>query len=110
MTRQGGGLRCHAFHQIAIADQAIGKVIDNLMSGPVITGGEKGFRHRHPHSIPKPLAERPGGHFDTGGEAAFRMSRGHAVPLAKLLDLVERKIITGEVQQTIQQHRTMPCR
>ncbi len=110
MASQGSGLRNHTFHQIAIARQDIRSVINDLVPGSVIPGCEKGFRHRHPHSIPKPLAEWPGSHFNSGCEAAFWMSWGLAAPLAELLDVVEGEVISRKVQQTIQQHRPMAGR
>src|SRR5688572_32618771 len=38
------------------------------------------------------------------------MTGSAAVPLAKLFDLIERDIVTGEVQHAVKQHRSMPGR
>ena len=38
------------------------------------------------------------------------MAWRHAAPFAKVLDLFKRQSITGEVKQTVQQHRTVPGR
>jgi hypothetical protein len=48
-------------------------------------------------------AERPRGRLDAWRNATLGMARGHAAPFAKLFDLFERKIITGKVEQTVQQ-------
>src|SRR6185437_5190045 len=37
MAGKGRGLRGYAFHQIAIADDPIGEMIDDLRAGPVVT-------------------------------------------------------------------------
>ena len=53
----------------------------------------------------EPLAEGTGGHLDAARGAIFGMTGSPRAELAKPLDLVQRHIlITGEVEQSVQQH------
>src|SRR5512140_1973135 len=81
-----------------------------LETRPVIAGGQKSLGDGHPNPVAKSLSQRSGGYFDSRGDPALRMTRGFTAPLTKLLDLVKRKIVTGEMQQTVKKHRTMPGR
>ena len=108
MAGKGRGLRGYALHQIAIADDPIGEMIDDLGAGPVVTRRQVRFGHRETHAVAEALTERSGGRLDARRNATLGMSRRHAAPFAKLLDLFERKIVAGEVKQAVQQHRTVP--
>ncbi len=66
--------------------------------------------HRHAHAVAKPLAQRASGDFDAGGQDIFRMARGLRTPLAKVLDVVERQIISAEIEQRIEQHAAVARR
>ena len=78
--------------------------------GPVVSRGEPGFRHRHAHAVAETLAERTSSDFHARRVAAFRVTGRLAAPLAEPLQLVERQIVTGQMQQAVQQHRTVPRR
>src|SRR3546814_12167897 len=56
------------------------------------------------------LPERPGGDFHARGVAALGMSRRLAAPLPELLDVVERQVVAGDVQQAVQQRRAVAGR
>jgi hypothetical protein len=58
-------------------------------------------------TIPDALAERPGGDFHTRQTIPFRMTWGSALPLPKLLQVVHRDVISGQVQQAVEQHASM---
>src|SRR5581483_4364753 len=68
-------------------------------------GGE-----RHADAVGEALPERTGGGLDAGGEMRLRMSRRARAPLAKLLQLVERQVVAGEVQERVEQHRAVARR
>ena len=55
MTGERRGLRRDAFHQIAVADDAICPVTDQLKTGTIVARGEVRFGHCHTHAITKPL-------------------------------------------------------
>ena len=72
--------------------------------------GQVRFGHRQTHAVTEALTERSRGRLDAWRRATLRMAGRDAAPFAKLFDLFERKIITGEVQQAVQQHRSVPRR
>ena len=67
------------------------------------------LRHRHAHRHPEPLTQRAGGDLDSRRQANFRMPRRLAVPLTKALDLAERQIVAGEMEQRVEQHGAVSC-
>ncbi len=107
MPRERSRLRSHAFHQVAIADDRISRVVDHLESGTVVARRELRFGNRHADRIGESLPERAGRDLHTWRVAALGMSRRFAAKLAELLDVVERNVVTGQMQQTVKQHRTV---
>ena len=101
MAGEGCGLRRDALHQVTVADDPVGEMIDDLGAGAIVTCGQVRFGHRQTHSVAEALTERPRGRLDAWSNAALGVARRHATPFAKLFDLIERKIITGEVKQTV---------
>src|SRR5688500_3660894 len=104
MARHAGGFRGNALHQVAVADDAVSKMVDDLEARTVISRRQICFGDRHAHAITEPLSERSRGDFYSWSQFAFRMSRREAAPLAKLLDLIERQIVTGKMKHAIEQH------
>ena len=80
------------------------------MSRLVELRGKMRRSNRHAHTLTKSLPERTGGHFDAGGQSIFRVSRRLAVELPEVLDVFKREIVARQMQQGIQQHRTMSAR
>jgi hypothetical protein len=70
-----------------------------VVAGAVELGGQHLFGQRHADGVGDALAERAGGGLDAGGVAVFRVARGLAVQLAEVLQVVDRQIVAGEVQQ-----------
>ena len=101
MTRERRGLSRNPFHQITVANQGVGVMINNLMVWSVIAGSEIIFGDRHADAVCESLAERTCRHFHTGRQSTFGVTRSEAAPLTKLFDLFERQVITSEVKQTI---------
>ena len=96
-----------AFHQAAVAQEHIGVVIDDFMPGAVELGGEDLLGQRHAHGVGDALAERAGGGLDAGGVAVFGVAGGLAVELAEALQLGDRQVVAGQVQQRVDQHRAV---
>ena len=98
------------FHQVAIAANAE----DAMIEQPRIVALEACFemprRHRHPNPVAEALAERAGGGLDAVGHAVLGMSGRFASELAKLLDVVERKVVAGEIEQAVEEHRAVAGR
>ena len=108
MTGQGSGLVRNSFHQIPVTDDGIGKMIHNGKLRAVKPGGQKTFGHGHTHAIGKALSQGSGGGFHSRGMPVFGVSGGFTSPLSEVLQILQGKVITGEMKQTIEQHRTMP--
>ena len=68
-------------------------------------GGE-----RHPDRIAEALAERSGRGFDARREPVLGMPGRARAPLAEVLDVVERQVVAGQVQDRVEQHRSVPAR
>src|SRR4051812_11676157 len=110
MSCERCGFSRHPFHQVAVAQQYIGVMIDNMMTRAVVTGGKMTFRDGHTDAVGKSLAEWPGSRFYTGREAALRVARCTAIPLAKPFEVFKRKVIASEIEQAVEQHRSMARR
>src|SRR5580704_7558580 len=96
------GERCsfvrYALHEIAIAANGIRIVIHDTVAGPVVAGCQPSFGDRQADSVPETLPQRTSGYFDARRMTALGMSRRPAAPLAETLELLQRQIITGQVQ------------
>src|ERR1700738_1721570 len=64
--------------------------------------------HRHSYAVAESLTQWAGGDFDAGRQNIFRMARSFRSPLAKVFDVVQRKIISGEIKQRVKQHAAVP--
>ena len=78
MERSGerSGFVRDAFHQVAVATEHVGVVIHDVVSGPVVDGGEMGLGDGHAYAHGKTLAQRAGGHFHPVGFAELGMAGG----------------------------------
>ncbi len=99
-----------ALHQAAVADDHKRAMIDDGMAGPVELRGKRLFGDRHADRVGEALAERPGGGLDAEGDAEFRMPRRLGMKLAEALELLDRQLIAGEMQQRVEQRRGVAVR
>ena len=99
-----------AFHEAAVADEAVGVVIDDRRAVLVVLRREQFLGERHAHRVGETLAERTGGRFDADLEIALRVSRGARAQLAEFLQLIDGERIAREMQQGVQQHRAVAVR
>ena len=99
-----------AFHQAAVAHEHVGEVIDDVEAVAVEARREHLFGERHADRIGETLAERTGRRLDAGRFARFGMSRGLRMQLAEMLDLVDRQVVAGQMQQRVLQHRAVAVR
>ena len=90
MAGQRSRLRGHALHEITVADDRVGGVIDHLESGPVVARRQLRLGDRHPYRVGESLPQRSRGGLHAGRMSALRMPRRLASELAKLFDVVER--------------------
>src|SRR5262252_4094248 len=110
-------------HHATIAAQRVGTEVDHVETGAIEVGGLPARRDRHANTGGNSLSQWTRGCLNTRGPAIFGMARAAAVELAKTLDIVERNarladrlvlgiycFNPGQVQQAIEQRRSMPHR
>ena len=85
MPGQGCGLVGNTFHQVAIADEGIGKVVHERMFRSVKARSQKTFRQGEPNGVRGPLPKGACGCFDARGISVFRVPWGHRPPLPEIL-------------------------
>ncbi len=103
-TGQGAHFVRNAFHHAAVAHEGVGEVIDDVVSWTVKLRRQRFFRDSHTDCVSDPLAQRAGGGFHACGVADFRVARSLGVQLTEVFQFFNRQIITGEVQQAVNQH------
>ena len=82
-------------------------MIDDLMTLTVEVRREIVFRDRDANAIGESLSEWTGRRLHARCQSAFGMSWCDTAPLAELFDLFQRQIVTRQMQQAIEQHRTV---
>ena len=111
---QGAGKRRRlvrdAFHQAAVSGKHVSAVIHDRVAGPVEFTREQRLGERHADRVGQSLPEWSRGRFDAGCDAHLRMPRRLAVQLPEAPEFVDRQVVAGEMQQSVQQHRAMPVR
>ena len=101
-------LLADALHQAAVAGEAIGEMIDEIVA---IAAIEQPLGERHADGVAETLAERPGGRLDAGGVAIFGVARRARAELAEGLELLDIHVgIAGQIEQRIEQHRAVAGR
>ncbi len=65
----------YAFHQATVAEEHVGVVVDDLVSGPVERSRQQLFRQRHADGIGNTLAEGAGRRLDAEVPVDFRVTR-----------------------------------
>ena len=103
-------LLADALHQAAIAVEDVGVVVDDGVAGAVELARQQLLGQREADRVRQALAERAGGGLDAGRVADFRVARGAAAELPERLQVVDREVVAGQVQQRVEQHRGMAVR
>ena len=94
--------------QAAITDQGVGGVVHQVRPQPPV---QERLGQRHPRGVGNALPERPGGYLDAAVGVVFRMSLARRTKLTEAADILERdRLVAAEMQQRIEQHRTMAVR
>ena len=96
-----------ALHHVAVAADREDVVVADLGTE---AGAEVRLGDRHADAVPESLSERSGRDLDARRQNVFWVSRRFGMKLTKPLYLIERKVVTGEMQQAVQQHRSMTRR
>ena len=96
-----------SLHQAAIPHKRIGVMVDDRMAWTVELLSQERLSQRHANRVGESLTQRAGRGLDTGCDADLRMARRLGVQLTKVAQLIDRQVITGQVQQRVNQHRAM---
>ena len=104
---QRSGFVRHAFHQTAVPEEHPGGVVDDVESRAVETLRQHFLGQGETDGIGQSLPQRAGGGFHAGRFGSFRMAGGTRMQLAEALQLVNRQIVSGQVQQRVMQHRAV---
>ncbi|MNZ93747.1 hypothetical protein D3C78_1128290 [compost metagenome] len=109
MSCHGHRLIGDPFHQTAISDKRIRIMIDYRKTILVEFRGQMSFSHCHPDCIRDSLPQGTCCRIYSIGMAKFRMSRRLAVQLTELLQIINRYLIAGQMQEAVQQCRAVTC-
>ena len=93
-----------AFHQAAVTHEAVGVMVDHGVAGAVELSRQGLLGERHAHRVGQALAQRASGGLDARRVAELRVAGGLGVELAEVLQLFQVQVVTGEVQQRVEQH------
>ncbi|MNL27300.1 hypothetical protein D3C87_1488830 [compost metagenome] len=104
---QRAGFVADAFHQAAIAQEHIGVMVDDVVAGAVEFLAQQALGQRHAHRVGDALAQRAGGGFHARRDAVLGVAGGLAVQLAEVAQFLDRQVVAGQVQQRVDQHRTV---
>src|SRR5688500_7582634 len=90
MTRERAGLVRQTLHEVAVAGNDIGPMIEQRELRTIVSLREPLLRDRHTHRIAEPLAERAGRGLHAWRHIVFGVSGRSAVQLAETHQLFER--------------------
>jgi len=107
VTGQRCRLRRHSLHQVPVGAEREHPVIDHL---PAVALAQEPLSQRHADGVAESLAERSGRRLDPGRQPMLRMPGRARSPSAEALDLGQRKVVAGQMQNAVEQHRTVPGR
>ena len=93
------------FHQATVTRDDISEVIEQVGAEHL---AQIFFGDGHTHAIGESLPQRPGGDFDTVLDRIFRMTMTDGAERTEALDLLDAdRLVSAQVQQRIEQHRSM---
>jgi hypothetical protein len=110
VTGERRGLRRDALHQVAIADDGPGSMVDHRMAVAVVGAGQLRLGDGQSNRVGDALAQRSRGHLDAGRVAPLGVARRAAAPLSELLQVIDGQAVAGHVQQAVEQRRAVACR
>ena len=104
------GLGGDALHQVAVAREHVGVVVDDRVARAVEARRQVRLGDGHADGVGEPWPSGPVVASTPGREVALRVAGRAAAPLPEALELVEREVVAGQVQQGVEQHRAVPGR
>ena len=85
MSRDRRCFVADAFHQVAIAAEDVGAIVEGIAAVLAELGGQPALRHGEANRVRNALPQRAGGGLDAWRQAVLRMAGRLRVPLAELL-------------------------
>ena len=105
MAGQRGGLGGHALHEVAVAGDGVGVVVDDGREPASLkVAARNASAMAMPTALPKPCPSGPVVVSTPGASPILGMARRAAAELAEVLEVVEGEAVAGEVQQRVEQH------
>ncbi len=105
-----GGLVRDALHEIAVGADEPRAVVDDLVAGAVVPGGQHRLGEGEPDRVGETLTERTGGDLDARGVAPFGVAGRLGAELAEAPELLDGQVVAAQVQQRVQEHRRVTRR
>ena len=105
---KGAGLVSDTLFKAAVARQYVGIVVYHEVAGSVEQSGKVRFSHCKTHSIAHALAKGAGRGLHAVSLAVFGVAGRARTELAEVYQVLFGHVVTEEVEERIQQHRTMP--
>ena len=102
---QRGGFAANPFHHVAVAHEGPHPVVNYLVAWLIELARQDSLGDRHPHGVPHALPQRTGGDLDPGRVSTLRMPGCPRAPLTEVLQLIERQVVSGQMQDRVLQHR-----
>jgi hypothetical protein len=102
VSGERGGFVADSFHEVAVRRQHPGPVLHDVAA---VLAPEDPLGDRHPHRVADALSQRSGRGLHADRVPALRVPRGPGAPLPKLLQLLHRQVVAGQVEQRVEQHR-----
>ena len=108
VTGQRRGLVAQALHEVAVAREHEGVVVDHVGTE---AGAQVALGDGHPDRVAEALTERAGRHLDArGAVVGLGVARGVAAPLAERLEVVELEAVPRQVEHGVQEDRRVAAR
>ena len=101
------GFRRDALHQVAVAGNHVGVMVDDLVARAVVAAGQMRFGDGETDRVRDALTERTRRRLDAGRVVVLGMPRGAAAPLPEGPQVVEGEVVAGEEEQGVEEHRSV---
>ncbi len=99
-----------SLHHAAVAQEDIGKMIDDLVVRAIERTRQSLLGQRHANGVRQPLTKRASSRLDTNLDVSLGVPGGTLPELAKLLQLVDAQRIAAKISDGIEQHRAVAVR
>ncbi len=104
------GLGGDALHEVAVRDESERAVVHDLVARPIESRRERALGDRHAHGVGRSLPERSGRRLDTRRQAKLGMPRRPASPLPETLQVLERQVVAGQMEQDVEERASVARR